>query len=198
LADAGATTLLSGWSIAAGAGGPAAGETPLSREDGQKVLKGACLSCHSEEMLVQQRLTPGQWAKVVTQMVAWGANIEPQEIEPFTAWLAATYGVDAGPYEPTRIASSAAAAAIAPLPDGPFANGDAENGRAVYTEKCSGCHGMDARGRIGTVLVDRPLLYRAAEVAETIRRGRGKMAPISMPDHEVADVLAHLRGIKNP
>jgi hypothetical protein len=47
------------------------------------------------------------------------------------------------------------------------------------------------------ILVDRPVLYRAADLAETVRRGRGKMPPIPMTDAEVADVLAHLRRLKN-
>ncbi|MBX3203441.1 MAG: c-type cytochrome [Labilithrix sp.] len=168
----------------------------LSPEEGRALVKGACLSCHSEEMLAQQRLTHAQWTKTVTKMVAWGANLEPKDTAPLTEWLAATYGPDAGAYEPAAIDVDAAAAELAALPDGPYANGDAERGRALYTDRCSGCHGPDARGHIGVRLVDRPLLYRAPEVAETIRRGRGKMAPMTMSDGEIGDVLAHLRGLR--
>lgn len=170
--------------------------TGLSPEEGRALVKGACLSCHSEEMLAQQRLTEAQWTKTVTKMVGWGANLEPNDTAPLTAWLAATYGPDAGPYTAAPIDVDAAAAEIAPLPDGPYANGDPERGRAIYTDKCSGCHGPEARGHIGVLLVDRPFLYRAASFAETVRRGRGKMMPIAMTDAELADVLAHLRRLR--
>jgi mono/diheme cytochrome c family protein len=175
---------------------PSTTPSVLSREEGQALVKGACLSCHSEEMLAQQRLTEAQWTKTVTKMVGWGANLEPKDTAPLTAWLAATYGPDAGPYVAAPIDVDAAAAEIAPLPDGPYAGGDAERGRAIYTDKCSGCHGPEARGHIGVLLVDRPFLYRARGFAETVRHGRGKMAPIAMGDAEIADVLAHLRRLK--
>ncbi|HVH44855.1 MAG TPA: cytochrome c [Labilithrix sp.] len=168
----------------------------LSKEEGRAIVKGACLSCHSEEMLAQQRLTQAQWTKTVTKMVGWGANLEPKDTEPLVTWLASTYGPDAGPYEPQPIEADAAAAELAPQPDGPYANGDAERGRALYIDRCSGCHGPDARGHIGVRLVDRPFLYRAAELAETVRRGRGKMPPLPTPDSDLADILAHLRRLE--
>lgn len=166
--------------------------TPLV-EDGRTLMKNACLSCHSEEMLAQQRLTEAQWTKVVTKMVGWGANLEPKDTGALIAWLSQRYGPDAGPYAPATIDVAAASAELAALPDGPYANGNAEHGHAVYTERCSGCHGADARGHIGVRLIDRPFLYRASELAETIRRGRGKMTPIALSDPEIADVVAHLR-----
>ena len=168
----------------------------ISSEEAQALVKGACLSCHSEEMLAQQRLTRAQWTKTVTKMVSWGANLEPKDTEPLTAWLAAKYGPDAGPYEAGSIDADAAAAELAAQPDGPYANGDPERGRALYTDRCSGCHGPEARGHIGTLLVDRPFLHRAQEFAETVRRGRGKMPPMVVSDAEVADMLAHLRRLR--
>jgi len=185
------------------AGAPAATVAPdaaratisPSYEEGRALVKNACLSCHSEEMIAQQRLTPAQWTKVVTKMASWGANLEPNDTAPLTAWLAATYGPDAGPFVPAHVEAASAEAEIAPLSDGVYANGEAERGRALYIDRCSGCHGADARGHIGVSLVDRPFLFRAAEVAETVRRGRGKMPPMALPDAEIADILAYLRGL---
>lgn len=196
-ADAGATSAGgAGATRAPDAAVATAAPSGLSAEEGRALVRGACLSCHSEEMLAQQRLTHAQWTKTVTKMVAWGANLEPKDTAPLTAWLAATYGPDAGAYEPAPIGEDAAAAELAPLPDGPYASGDAERGRALYTDRCSGCHGPEARGHIGVLLVDRPFLYRAPDFAETVRRGRGKMPPTAMTDAEMADVLAHLRALR--
>lgn len=165
--------------------------------DGRALVQGACLSCHTEQMLAQQRLTKAQWQKTVTKMVGWGANLEPSEVGPLVDYLSAAYGADAGGYVPETVTAADALAEISPLPD-PFPAGDAERGKPLYIEKCSGCHGQDARGHIGVALVDRPFLYRAADVAKTIRKGRGKMLPIALPDADIADVLAHLRSLKNP
>lgn len=167
----------------------------ISDGEGRALVKGACLSCHSFEMLAQQRLTPAQWTKTVTKMVGWGANLESGDVGPLTSWLAATYGLDAGPFELAVVDADAAANEIAPEPDGPYANGDPLRGRALYTDRCSGCHGPDAKGHIGVRLVDRPGIYRAAQFAETVRRGRGKMPPMVMSEGETADVLAYLRSL---
>jgi hypothetical protein len=180
------------------AAGPSRGPAPsvLSSDEGRALVKNACLSCHSDEMLAQQRLTPTQWSKEVTKMAAWGANLEPGEVAPLAAWLASAYGPDAGPYAAATIAAADAPLEIAPQPDGPFAGGDPERGAPLYADKCSGCRGPDARGHIGVLLVDRPILYRAPELAETVRRGRGKMAPLPLTDAQIADILAHLRRLK--
>jgi mono/diheme cytochrome c family protein len=165
---------------------------------GRELVVGACLSCHSEHMLAQQRLTPAQWAKVVTKMVGWGANLEPAEVGPIVSYLSASYGPDGGVYELESMPAADAPAELAPASDEAFPPGDATRGRPLYVEKCSGCHGAEARGHIGVALIDRPFLYRPADVARTVRRGRGKMLPIPLSDAEIADVLAHLRALRNP
>jgi mono/diheme cytochrome c family protein len=160
---------------------------------GKELVRLDCLSCHTEQLLEQQRLTPKQWAAVVKKMTGWGAPVEPETTEALVAYLAASYGPDAGAYAPPALAFAQAPLALAPTPDGPFANGDATRGAALYRDRCSACHGPDARGQLGIALVSRPILYRAADVAEMVRRGRGRMTPLEATDGEIADVLAHLR-----
>lgn len=164
--------------------------------DARDIAEKACLSCHTMQMLQQQRLTEAQWNKVVTKMVGWGANLEPNDTAPLVAWLVANYDLDAGKYDFPPVDAPVAEHALDPTPDGAYAGGDAERGRALYTDRCSGCHGPDARGHIGTNLVDRPFLYRAEDFAKTIRKGRGKMPPAKPTDAEVADTLAYLRTLR--
>ena len=165
--------------------------------DGHALAVASCLSCHSESMLAQQRLTSAQWAKVVTKMAGWGANLEPAEVGPLVTYLSATYGPDAGGYEPETLSPADAIGELAPLPDAPLPTGDAARGHALYADKCSGCHGADARGHVGVTLIDRPFLYRAADFARTVRKGRGKMLALPLTDAEIGDVLAHLRSLRN-
>lgn len=156
-----------------------------------------CLSCHTEEMIAQQRLTPTQWGAVVKKMHGWGAPVEPDNIDALVAYLAATYGPSAGPYRVDTLSPAEAAAAVAPQPDGPFAGGDAKRGATTYHELCATCHADDARGAaLGVCLADRPLLYRAADFARIVRSGRGRMPAFreqDIPDPSVADLLGHLR-----
>jgi mono/diheme cytochrome c family protein len=165
--------------------------------DARAILVNGCLSCHSDHMLLQQRLTHAQWQKVVTKMVGWGANVEPGEVAPLVAYLAASYGPDGGAYDPDTLTAAEALSELAVLPDDPFPAGEGERGKPLFVDKCSGCHGADARGAIGVSLVDRPFLYRASDFAKTVRRGRGKMLPIALTDAQIGDVLAHLRTLKN-
>jgi mono/diheme cytochrome c family protein len=172
---------------------------PAASTDGKEIVRGACLSCHAEQMLAQQRLTPAQWTKTVGKMVVWGANLDPREVEPLVAYLSATSGPDAGPYVAETVSAADALAEIAPTPDDPIPAGDAERGKRLFIDKCSACHGADAHGAIGVALVDKPFLYRAADFARTIRRGRGKMTPLPLTtDAEIGDLLAHLRNLRNP
>jgi mono/diheme cytochrome c family protein len=171
--------------------------SPSTTFDAKTVIVNGCRSCHSQPMLEQQRLTEAQWLKVVTKMVTWGANVEPTEVKPLVSFLAASYGPDAGEYEAETIAAADALSELAVLPDGPIPAGDAARGKLLYIEKCSGCHGADARGATGVNLIDRPILYRAGELAMLVRKGRGKMLPLNMADGEIGDVLAHLRSLKN-
>jgi cytochrome c oxidase cbb3-type subunit 3 len=173
-------------------------QTPALR-DAKPIIAGACLSCHTEEMLAQQRLPKEKWAATVKKMAGWGANLDPQDTETLVTYLADKYGPDAGPWEPDSITSADTKAALAPQDDGVFAGGVAETGKQLYVERCSACHGPDARGGLGVNLVERPLLYRAADVGGIVRRGRGKMTPLpNMTDREIADVLAHLRQLRLP
>jgi mono/diheme cytochrome c family protein len=182
------------------ADGDATAAAPLSSaatsDRGPELVAGACLSCHSEEILLEQRLTSPQWEKVVKKMSGWGATVSADDVPVVSAYLAARYGVDAGTFAASTVLASEATSEIAPIDDGPFARGSEERGGPLYAAQCASCHGTDARGQTGVNLVDRPLLYRAAEFARAIREGRGKMPARPTSDADVADLLAHLRHLR--
>lgn len=167
--------------------------------DAKPIIAGACLSCHTEEMLAQQRLSKDKWAATVKKMAGWGANLDPLETDTLVTYLADKYGPDAGAWEPETISAADAKKALDPQEDGVFAGGTADTGKQLYVERCSACHGPDGRGGLGVNLVERPMLYRAADLGGIVRRGRGKMTPLpNMTDREIADVLAHLRSLRLP
>jgi mono/diheme cytochrome c family protein len=196
-ADAGADASANADATAHGGEGGAL-SAAAAAADGKEIVRGACLSCHTEHMLAQQRLTPAQWTKTVGKMTVWGANLDPKEVEPLVAYLSAMGGPDAGAYVAETVSAADAVAEVEPTPDAPIPTGDAERGKPLFINKCSGCHGAEAQGAIGVALVDKPFLYRAADFAKTIRRGRGKMIAQPLTDAEIGDLLAHLRSLRNP
>ncbi len=173
--------------------------TAISSANGHAIVEKACLSCHSEEMLQQQRLPKEKWAATVKKMTGWGAVVESSETEALVSYLAANFGPDAGAWTPKEVSAEEAAKALDPEDDGPFANGNADNGKAFFTSTCSGCHGADARGGVGVNLVERPVLYQASKVSAMVRNGRGLMKPIaSAGERDIADTLAYLRTLRVP
>jgi mono/diheme cytochrome c family protein len=160
----------------------------------REIVTQQCLACHGEEMLAQQRLTVKQWTAVLAKMHDWGAGLEADEVGPLAAHLARRHGAGQPAFEPQAV-PAAVKQAVEPLPDGRFSGGTPERGKTLYGEVCAGCHGVDGRGTLqGVCLVDRPLLYRAAEFAEVVRRGRGLMPPYpALSDGDIGAVLVHLR-----
>ena len=164
----------------------------------QLLVRDNCLGCHTAEMLDQQRLTAAQWAATVKKMQGWGAPVEADAAPLVAAYLSQRYGLDAGPYELAPADPAAVEASIAATPDGDYAGGDPQRGQAFYKSSCLSCHGEQAKGAaVGVNLVDRPILYRAQEFAEVIKKGRNKMpeAPTAQTA-DIASLLAYLRTLK--
>ena len=65
---------------------------PLPAGDGKSIAEGACLPCHSAEMLVQQRLTEKQWTAAVEKMMRWGAVVTDEQKPKLVAYLAKHFG----------------------------------------------------------------------------------------------------------
>lgn len=53
--------------------------------------QSACLTCHDEGMMVQQRLTPAQWDREVNKMTGWGAPIKPEDREAILKYLSTQF-----------------------------------------------------------------------------------------------------------
>lgn len=174
--------------------------TPEQEKRGWEIVVNSCLACHTADLLAQQRLTKTQWQASITKMRTWGSSIRKSEIDELAEYLASHFNPDTGPYHIATIPVSAVAAAMAPLPDGRWAHGDSLAGKALFAENCASCHGDDARGKEGTNLVDRPLLYRAPDFARVVRNGRGQMPAYedTLSTTQVASLLAYLRTLPEP
>ena len=173
--------------------------TSAHAEPPSPLVADNCLACHTEDMLVQQRLTAKQWTAVIKKMQGWGALIEDNYVDTLARELTARFGTG-GIFVPPRIDAAAAAAMLAPLPDGKWKGGNAKRGQAAYAKNCLSCHGADGHGTLtGVNLADRPLLWRAAEFVAPVRSGKGRMPPYGpelLKDAELASILAYLRTLE--
>jgi hypothetical protein len=70
---------------------------------GQADVEAACYSCHSADLLAQQRLTEKQWTAVVEKMMRWGADVPPEKKSVIIRYLAKHFGPSAR-FTPTKTA----------------------------------------------------------------------------------------------
>jgi hypothetical protein len=67
---------------------------------GKAAADAACMTCHSADLIAQQRLTEKQWAAEVTKMTGWGADVPADRREELVAYLVKNFGTDAQKFEP--------------------------------------------------------------------------------------------------
>ena len=65
-----------------------AGLAALPKGAGHDIAVGGCVTCHSASMIAQQHKDTAGWNKTVTQMVAWGAPVAPEQKPVLVAYLA--------------------------------------------------------------------------------------------------------------
>lgn len=67
---------------------------------GKSVADGACLACHSADMVCQQRLSEKQWTAEVGKMVGWGAPVSPEKRTELIDYLVRNFGPDNDRFQP--------------------------------------------------------------------------------------------------
>ena len=82
-----------------------------------------------------------------------------------------------------------------------FASAALADGKAIFGSKCASCHGPDGKGAtaMGKKLGVKDLTatkLSAAEIEETIAKGRGKMTPFGgkLQPNEIKDVAGFVKG----
>lgn len=66
----------------------------LPSEKGKSAVEAACFTCHSADLLVQQRLTEKQWTAALDKMIRWGAVVEEKDRAVMLAYLVKNFGPD--------------------------------------------------------------------------------------------------------
>lgn len=76
----------------------------LPQGKGRAEVESACYTCHSADILVQQRLTEKQWTATVDKMIRWGATVPDSDKSVVIAYLTKHYG-PANKFVPTKTAT---------------------------------------------------------------------------------------------
>jgi cytochrome c5 len=109
--------------------------TALPDGEGKGLVLGTCTQCHSLSPIALQRKTAKAWEHLVDDMIARGAQITVQEIDPITAYLTRNFGPDSAPVSLVVQASSSisqSSASPADLPDGAA--------KDLILKNCTSCH----------------------------------------------------------
>jgi mono/diheme cytochrome c family protein len=62
----------------------------------------SCLECHEARIILQQRLSKGDWTKEVDKMVKWGAVVDATDHDALIDYLSTNFSPDQPPYEAPR------------------------------------------------------------------------------------------------
>ena len=85
--------LAAGIAVGLAAGQPVAQPAnPLPPGEHMTLVLGACIMCHSPEMVAQQRLDRATWQAIVDRMITYGAPITPETRPPILEYLATRLG----------------------------------------------------------------------------------------------------------
>lgn len=88
-----------GWNVVHRAGinvATSAAPTPADETRSEPIdpkLRSACVACHRDDVIRQQRLTRDQWDRELTKMANWGAQVKPEERSTLLDYLSRTFGI---------------------------------------------------------------------------------------------------------
>jgi mono/diheme cytochrome c family protein len=104
-------------------------------EKGRQVVAQVCTTCHTTlgRMLQVHKQSAEQWKETVYFMISRGAQVMPDEIEPVTAFLAATAG--RGAQTSTQTSGRGRAGG-----GGPGQQAAEADGRVILQRNCQQCH----------------------------------------------------------
>lgn len=169
-------------------------EQPADQQ-AQRLFASRCSVCHSQDLVLQQRLPRDRWEATVDKMVHWGAQLDKEEAALLTTYLATYFHPEAGPVVSLPAAPSAQADQVGQESGaGAAPGGAAARGASLYKQNCLPCHGETGNGGVGPKLARNPILAQADRFRTTVSQGRGAMPPWGavLRPQDIADIHAWL------
>lgn len=162
---------------------------------GEGLILARCAVCHSEDLVVQQRLPKNRWEATVEKMKHWGAEILPEEADLLVRYLSARYHPGASEYLPPIDSQWRQAEPLKQeLASTGTLVGDAARGAGIFEYNCQACHGVRGTGGMGPKLAQNPILKHEDRFWETVLHGRGPMPAWGslLNQQDIADIHAWL------
>jgi cytochrome c oxidase cbb3-type subunit 3 len=154
-----------------------------------------CAVCHSQDLIIQQRLPKNRWEATVEKMKHWGAEILPEEADLLVRYLSARYHPSAPDRVPPIESELQHTERLKPepAPTGTLV-GDAARGGGIFEHNCQACHGVRGSGGMGPKLAKNPILKHEDRFWEMVVHGRGPMPAWGalLNQQDIADIHAWL------
>lgn len=161
----------------------------------EALIRARCAVCHSEDLIIQQRLPKNRWEATVVKMKHWGAELLPEETDLLVRYLSARYHPGAADHLPSIDSQMRQAEPLKqePAPSGTLV-GDAARGGGIFERNCQACHGVRGSGGVGPKLARNPILKHGDRFWETVLHGRGSMPAWGslLNQQDIADIHAWL------
>ncbi|MGH8801274.1 MAG: c-type cytochrome [Casimicrobiaceae bacterium] len=123
-----------------------AAEIKLPDGPGANLVYARCQTCHDLQYVRDGKgLLPSQWKSVLASMHDYGLTITPADEAAILTYLT-TY---LGPNPPPAATAGSAAPASASEGTASAGAGGAPDGRHVFEENCTACHGAEGAGQPG-------------------------------------------------
>ncbi len=159
------------------------------------LILARCAVCHSQDLIIQQRLPKNRWEATIEKMKHWGAEISPEEADLLVRYLSARYHPGAADHLPPSDSELRQGEPLKqePAPSGPLV-GNAARGAGIFEHNCKACHGVRGSGGIGPKLANNPILKQEDRFWETVLQGRGPMPAWGsvLSQQDIADLHAWL------
>lgn len=122
--------------LAAGVTTAGAAEIRLPGGPGASLVYAKCQTCHDLQYVVDAKgLLPAQWRAVIASMHDYGLTASGQEDGELLQYLSSYLGQNAPPATASSATNQTAVTA---------------DGRSIYQQNCSTCHGPEGRGQRGS------------------------------------------------
>lgn len=204
---------------------PAAGHAPAAEEDKGKEINGVCAACHGEFGQGGKR---GEYPRIAGQRAAYlkdqlksfrarkrinlpmypytqERELPDEDIEAVSEYLAKIQLPTRPPAFKDSDDALTRLLAMEKVMIVPRAEGDIENGKAIYQKDCASCHARDGRGRGKfPMLVGQYTNYLKKQVDSYLKgeRPHDEDGPAgilnTLKEKDIQDILAYLTSIQDP
>jgi len=172
--------------------GPTASTVSIDTEQearGKTLVQQKCTTCHSQELIESQRITPTQWKGVLKKMQKFGVSLDDSERELLLSYLE-KFSPALTPQAPKPKSYGALSGRLKIPKD--WKNLNRKAGIQLFAQNCVVCHGPAGEGKIGPRLSGRAI--PPEDFVQTVLNGKNVMPPFAgrLSPRQIRDIFYSL------